>query len=69
MNRDNRIDVAKGLAIIFVVLGHALEAPVACEQCLRNYIVSFHMAMFFFLSGWFFDVSSTEFKLRFLIKK
>ena len=48
MVRDNRIDVAKGLAIIFVVLGHAVEAPVAWEQCLRNYIVSFHMAMFFF---------------------
>ena len=43
------IDACKGVGIIFVVLGHILwENPV------RSWIYSFHMPLFFFLSGYTF---------------
>ncbi|MBE6049624.1 MAG: hypothetical protein E7214_02920 [Clostridium sp.] len=42
--RVGYIDIAKGIGIILVVLGHT-NSP------LRNYIYQFHMPLFFFLSG------------------
>lgn len=51
------IDVAKGIGILLVVLGH-LNSP---EQPIRNFIYSFHMPLFFFLSGLFFK-GDTDFK-------
>jgi fucose 4-O-acetylase-like acetyltransferase len=46
------IDIAKGIGIILVVMGHndfALISPFA-----HKLIYSFHMPMFFFMSGMFF---------------
>ncbi len=43
------IDIAKGIGIILVVTGHLL--PVAAG--LHVLIYSFHMPLFFFLSGFF----------------
>lgn len=46
--RDTRIDAAKGVAIALVVLGHAKGIP-------REFTVlvySFHVPLFFLLSGW-----------------
>ena len=46
--RNNQIDVARGIAILIVILGHSfysLDAP------LNRIILSFHMPLFFFLSG------------------
>lgn len=49
-NRKEWIDIAKGIGIIFVVLGHCFvkETPV------HNWIFSFHMPLFFLLSGYCF---------------
>lgn len=50
--RVEYIDIAKGLGIVLVVMGHndfALISPFA-----HKLIYSFHMPMFFFLSGMFF---------------
>lgn len=44
--RMNWIDYAKAFAIIFVVIGH-----VQTGNALTNWIYSFHMPLFFFLSG------------------
>ncbi len=55
--RIDFIDVAKGIGIILVVLGHLNSA----EQPIRNFIYSFHMPLFFILSGVFFN-EKTEFK-------
>ncbi len=49
--RIDFIDVAKGIGIILVVLGHLNSA----EQPIRNFIYSFHMPLFFLLSGIFFN--------------
>src|SRR5215510_11051547 len=46
------VDIAKGIGIILVVMGHndfALISPFA-----HKLIYSFHMPMFFFMSGMFF---------------
>ncbi|MBQ9375895.1 MAG: acyltransferase family protein [Ruminococcus sp.] len=44
--RVSWIDIAKGLCIIFVVLGHVMSPGV-----IRTYVYSFHMPMFFLLGG------------------
>lgn len=46
--RDLRIDAAKALAIVLVVLGHAKGIP----QAFTVLVYSFHVPLFFFLSGW-----------------
>ena len=42
------IDTLRGLAMFFVVLGHAF---IDKNNVIRNYIYSFHMPLFFFISG------------------
>lgn len=51
-NRIDWIDSARAIGITFVVLGHA---PI--PDWLKLYVYSFHMPLFFFLSGIFFDQS------------
>lgn len=49
MKRIEFIDVAKGVTILSVILGHTIPAGFV-----RTLIYSFHMPLFFFLSGFFF---------------
>lgn len=52
VDRDFYVDVAKGIGIFFVVWGHIiLHGPV------YNFIYSFHMPLFFLLSGLLFNIS------------
>lgn len=48
--RDSRIDVMRGIAITLVVLEHALGNSLMSVQ---NIILSFHMPLFFMISGIF----------------
>lgn len=65
MNRISWIDIAKGLGIFLVVVGHTLiglyNANIKISETafcfFTTYIYSFHMPLFFFLSGWFIDRS------------
>jgi fucose 4-O-acetylase-like acetyltransferase len=52
-NRDIFLDIAKGLAIILVVLGHVIQGSFANFDDLLGFkiIYSFHMPLFIFLSG------------------
>lgn len=50
------IDIAKGIAIILVVLGHATGASVV-----GKYIYCFHMPLFFIISGMCFRKGRYEF--------
>lgn len=55
MLRNVSIDIAKGIGIILVVLGH-LSSPVYSEvwlDCVRDFAYQFHLPLFFFLSGIF----------------
>lgn len=47
MIRDKKIDIAKGIGIILMVMGHS-SIPLSVS----NFIWAFHMPLFFFLSGW-----------------
>ena len=48
-NRDTSVDIAKGIGIYLVVLGHTCN-----NELIRSFIYSFHMPLFFFFSGYFF---------------
>lgn len=46
------VDIARGIAMIFVMMGHASGIP----KSLMSWVYSFHMPLFFFLSGYVFNV-------------
>lgn len=48
--RNKTIDIARGLAIILMCIGHAY-----CPRILQDFIYMFHMAFFFITSGYFFN--------------
>lgn len=61
--RDRSLDLGKGLAILFVYLGHSvLYHPIQmgsipwCHH-LDLFIVSFNMPMFFIISGYLFSMT------------
>lgn len=60
--RDATIDIAKGIGIYLVCLGHTTS-----NEILLKWLCSFHMPLFFFLSGIFH--SQTEKYFEFLKKK
>lgn len=54
--RDSTIDIAKGIGIFFVVLGHFT----VFASHLYHYIYLFHMPLFFFISGMFAKPTSIK---------
>ena len=50
--RNDAVSMAKGVAIILMVMGHA-----QCPLWLWSYIYMFHMPLFFFFSGYCFKTS------------
>ena len=54
--RENYLDVGKGIAIFFVVIGHARGLPLLELKL----IFSFHVPYFFFLSGWTVGLSPSK---------
>ena len=55
-NRVEYIDIAKGIGILLVALAHADISIIS--PYLHKFIYSFHMPLFFFLSGYFFSVKT-----------
>lgn len=65
--RDNTIDVLKGIGIILVVIGHMDTSQIGGG--IISYIYSFHMPLFFWISGYLmYSSKSIKFK-EFFIKK
>lgn len=56
--RINWIDVARGMAILLVVMGHCIGD---LDNPGNRFILSFHMPLFFFLSGLCAKVPTTKF--------
>lgn len=60
MKRNLTLDVAKGIGIILVILGHAfqygtgLDTKGAMDLGLEKFIISFHMPLFMLISGYLF---------------
>jgi fucose 4-O-acetylase-like acetyltransferase len=63
-NRDHWVDYAKGLGILLVVYGHVsrgvfnagIKVDAELFKLVDSVIYSFHMPLFFFLSGLFFTI-------------
>lgn len=64
--RINWIDIARGIGIILVVFGHTWR-----ENLPKDWLYSFHMPLFFFISGWLVNIKKTNLInwKNFLIKK
>jgi fucose 4-O-acetylase-like acetyltransferase len=66
--RKDSVDVAKGVAIVLVVYGHALRGLLSADLIsndsiiiITDYIIyTFHMPLFFLISGFFFKSSSKD---------
>ena len=56
------INTAKACCIYFVVLGHALKYDVSDESYIRNFLYSFHLPVFFFISGYLYRFKENNFK-------
>jgi len=63
-DRIEWIDFCKFVGIFYVVWGHVGMSPM-----LDKYIHVFHMPIFFFLSGYMFNISKFKNLKEFLIKK
>ena len=64
MNRDTVISIAKGIAIILMVVAHA-EAP----GWLCKFIFEFHMPLFFITAGYFFSLKYLNDEATFVKKR
>lgn len=65
MKRNETIDIARGIAIILMCVGHAY-----CPDILCRFIYMFHMAFFFITSGYFFNKEkSISCPRNFIIKR
>ena len=62
--RDNTIDIAKGIAIILMCIGHSY-----CPEQLCTFIYLFHMPFFFMISGWFWKEKNVEHPINYITKK
>lgn len=60
--RNDIADIAKGIGIFLMVIGHC-----GIPQFLRIWIYSFHMPLFFFISGYFY--TRNKYKATIFIKK
>lgn len=59
-NRIEYIDILRGFAIFLVTLGHVLEKSGYHESSLFAFIYSFHMPLFFCISGYVCALSSDK---------
>lgn len=69
-DRDNSVDVIKGIAILLVVLGHAIQFGTVNfdNNIIYKIIYSFHMPLFMFVSGYI--ASRTKiFNYKFVLRK
>jgi len=61
---NNDISIAKALGIILMVVGHS-----GCPSLLFKFIYLFHMPLFFFCSGYFYNGLNTKGEVLLFLKK
>lgn len=59
MQRDKTFDIAKGIAILLVIVGHQGDIG-----CVSHFIYSFHMPLFFIIGGYFFHEKAITSELK-----
>lgn len=62
--RDNSLDILRGIAIIFVIFGHVTR-----DVNIQSYIWGFHMPIFFLISGVLFEPPKYEGTFAFVKSK
>lgn len=67
-NRIKFIDIARFFAIFFVVLGHIIGYSKHCDYIFK-FLYSFHVGLFFIISGYLFKVKKDESFFTFFKKK
>ena len=67
-NRIKYIDISRAFAIIFIVLGHTIVHSQHCNLIFK-FLYSFHVVLFFIISGYTFKVKENEKSLPFIKKK
>lgn len=68
MKKIKYIDISRAIAIILIVLGHTIVHSEHCKLIFK-FLYSFHVIMFFILSGYTFDVKKNEKTKKFIWKK
>jgi fucose 4-O-acetylase-like acetyltransferase len=58
-NRDQQVDIYRGIAIMLVLAGHLYWM-----EAIASLIYSFHLALFFIVTGFFIDSSSSKYSSR-----
>lgn len=66
--RIEYIDIARGIAMILIVLGHTLVHSEHCSVIFK-FLYSFHVMFFLFLSGFVFKLNKNENYKDFIIKR
>lgn len=66
--RINYIDIARAFAIIFIVIGHTIVHSEHCGEIFR-FLYSFHVVLFFIISGYTFKIKENEDFLSFIKNK
>ncbi len=66
--RIKYIDIARGIAIFLIVIGHSIAYSEHCTL-IEKYIYSFHVVLFFILSGYTFKPQKNENFYMFIKKK
>lgn len=57
------LDVAKGIAILLVILGHCHYKPI------ESFVCMFHMPVFLFVSGFFWNETDVLHPIRLALKR
>lgn len=60
MKRISFIDISRAIAIVLIVLGHTIVHSKHCFV-LFKIIYSFHVALFFIISGYLFKIKNESF--------
>lgn len=74
-NRNQLLDVVKGVAILLVVLGHAvqqcsgMDGREVLDLWIERYLISFHMPLFMLVSGYLFCYSLQRHSEKEIVKE
>lgn len=64
VKHNKMIGIGKAICIIFMVIGHS-----GCPTLLKDWIYTFHMPFFFFVSGYLFNTKALDSFIPFVKKK
>ena len=65
MKRNKEIDIARGIGTLLVTLGHSMYI----NKYFKEWIYSFHMPLFFFISGYLFNYDKYKDNYKLFLKK